>query len=158
MGDDVGSRLNDQTQRIEVVLKVWNQHLDAHLRTLLLDQPYGSCEVSGASVGEVVPVHRGQHHIGEVHLGEGECHMLGFVLIENSRGPSGCDHAEPAGPAADVAHEHQGSGPSSPAFVDVRAVRLFADCVKVEVSQEPLELVVVCATRWEDGQPLWFRF
>ena len=76
-----------------------------------------------------------------------------LVVVEPGR-PAGLDRAEPAGPGARVAQDHDRGGPLVPALADVRAVGLLADRVEVQAAEQALEVVVVLARRHPGPDPV----
>src|SRR5688500_12924548 len=75
--------------------------------------------MTGSSILEIVPIHRGDDHVREAETS----YRLGdppwLVGIERQRPP--CTHVtESACPRARVAHNHEGGVALGPAFPDVR--------------------------------------
>ena len=80
-------------------------------------------------------------------------HPLRLARVEGQR-VAGVDQAEPAGPGAAVAVDHEGGGAVRPALVDVGAAGLLAHRDQVEVAQAVLEAEVLLAHAGLDPQPL----
>ena len=70
----------------------------------------------------------------------GDARRLADVVLGR---PAVGDGAVGAVPRADVAEDHEGGGAVLPALADVRAVRLLADRVEVELAHQLLEPQVV---------------
>ena len=73
--------------------------------------------------------------------------------IQRSGRPGG-DVAEAATPGADLAHQHHGRRPSTPAFADVGAARFLAHGVQVQLAQRALDVLVPPSARHADLEPV----
>ena len=104
----------------------------------------GRGERAGAAVGEVVAGDRGDHRVAQAHALHGLGHPLGLVGVER-HGVAGVDQAEPAGPGAALAVDHERGGAVGPALGDVRAARLLAHGDQLEVAHRALQAQVVLA-------------
>ncbi len=93
----------------------------------LLDGTDAVRVVLRAAVGQIVPIHGGQHHVLELHELDGAGHVLRFFGVEPAVRVAGVDRAEAAGARTDGAHQHDGAGTGVPALPDVGALGLFAD-------------------------------
>ena len=116
------------------------------------DRRDGGGEAARTAVGQVVAGHAGDHGVGQAHPLHGVGHPLGLAGVER-QGMAGVDLAEPAGPGAPRAVDHEGGGPVGPALVDVRAAGLLAHRDQVEVAEVVLEPEVVVAHAGLDPQP-----
>src|SRR5208337_2777754 len=100
-----------------------------------------------ASVGKIVAIYGGYHHVLQTQIGN----CLGDVYrLKNVQQPmrvSALNHAKPAAPRASVAHEHEGGCPATPAFRHIGAVRFLANCVKVVVSKDTFNFLIIL-TSW----------
>ena len=105
------------------------------------------------TVGQVVAGDAGHDDVLEAQAAERLGDPPRLVVVEPGR-PAGLDRAEPAGPGAGVAQDHDRRGPLVPALPDVRAVGLLADGVEAEAAEEPLEVVVVLAGRHPGPDPV----
>ena len=112
----------------------------------------GGGPVGGAAVGEVVAIHRGDDDVLEPELGDGAADALRLLAVLPRRLAVG-DRAVAAVPRAHVAQDHEGGGGVLPALADVRAVRLLAHGVQVEVAHEPAQADVVGAARRAHLEP-----
>jgi len=65
---DRGQGVDDHLQRIARALEIRRQHLDQRSRRLPAQLDDGLGEVGGASVRQLVPVHRGDHQVIEAQL------------------------------------------------------------------------------------------
>src|SRR5439155_1739208 len=77
--EHVHARVDDGPHRLEISLEIWNEGLDEQVGSAGLDLPHRLCEVSRASVGQVVAIDRCEHDVGEVHFCEGDRHLRRFV-------------------------------------------------------------------------------
>ena len=93
-------------------------------------------EMRGASVGEVVAVHRRHDNMLKPERGDRFGHMLRLRLIQRA-GHTGLHIAEGAGARAGVAHDHHGGVALFPALADVRAACLLADRVQAVFAHDP---------------------
>ena len=135
-----------------VALAVRDEHLDGRPRRAAPDGGDGGGEPAGAAVGQVVAGHAGDHRVGQTHPLHGLGHPLGLAGVEG-QGLAGVDQAEPAGPGAPRAVDHEGGGPVGPALVDVGAAGLLAHRDQIEVAEAVLEAEVVVAHAGLDPQP-----
>ncbi len=107
-----------------------------------------------SSVGEVVAGHRGDHRVGQSHVGDGLRHPLGLGRVGPARRAGRVDQAEAAGPGALVAVDHEGGGAVGPALEDVGAARLLAHRHQVEAAHGALDVAEADAEVGLDPQPL----
>ena len=154
--EHVHTRVDDGPHRLEVSLEIRDEGLDEQVGTAGLDLPHRLCEVSRASVGQVVAIDRREHDVGEVHFGEGDRHFRRFVQVEDSMRIARFHRAEMAAAGAGVPHQHDRRGPSAPTFPDVGAMGLLAHSVQVQGAEEALQATVVLAGRGSDPEPLRF--
>ena len=82
--------------------------------------------MAGATVGQIVAIHGGQHDVLELHQLDAAGGVLRLVRIQPTMRIAGIDRAEAAGSRADRAHEHDGGRAGIPALTDVRALCLLA--------------------------------
>src|SRR5207253_498668 len=75
-----------------------------------------------------------------------------FAPVERI-GPPRLDVTEATGARTRVAHHQEGRRAASPAFADVRAHRLFADCVQFFAAHQAAHHLVGLATRRTDPDP-----
>src|SRR6267378_338540 len=153
MRRDRGLGVDDHLQRIARALEIRRQHLHQRPRRRPAELDDGLGEVRGASVRQLVPVHRGDHQVIEAQL----AYRLGKVTrlqrIERPGDPA-VHVTEAATPGADVPHQHHGGGAAAPAFADVRTARLFTDGVEVQLAQGALDVLVPAAARHAHLEPL----
>ena len=102
----------------------------------------GGGELRRAAVGQVVAGDGGEHGVAQAHLLDGLGHPLGLARI-GGLGVAGVDQAEPAGPGAALAVDHERGGAVAPALGDVGAARLLAHRDELEVAHGPLDLEVL---------------
>ena len=105
------------------------------------DLPDAPRELLGATIGQVVAVHRGDDHVLQPHPLDrlGEAHRL--QRVECRRRAVG-NRAVGAVPGADVTQDHKGGGPVLPAFADVGAAGLFAHGVEPQLAHHRLDVRV----------------
>ncbi len=119
------------------------------------DGPHRGRESAGAAVGQVVAGHCGDHGVGQAEPGHRLGHPPGLVGVGWQR-LAGVDQAEPAGPGAPVAVDHERGRAVGPALVDVRAAGLLANCHQVQLAQGPAQRPVLLAHAGLDPQPFGF--
>src|SRR5438270_11729882 len=154
--EHVHARVDDGPHRLEVSLEIRDEGLDEQVGTAGLDLPHRLCEVSRASVGQVVAIDRCEHDVGEVHFGEGDRHLRRFVQVESSMRIARSHRAEVATASAGVPHQHERRGPSAPTFPDVGAMGLLAHGVQVQGAEEALQVTVVLAGGGSGPETLMF--
>ena len=143
--EDVRSGGDHPSERHLLTLEVGRQDLDLAVGRLAADLGDHADEGAGAEVGEVVAVDRGDHRVAEPHPGDrpGDAGRLERIV---PRRLPGLHVAEAAAAGARVAEDHEGRGPTLPAFADVRAGGLLADGVEVGASDQ------LVSARWR-GPP-----
>src|SRR5713226_429989 len=156
--EDVDACIDDGSHSLEVPLEIRDEGLDQEVGPATFDLPDGLCEVRGAAIREVVPVDRGQDHVGEVHVRKGDRDLAWFVHVEDAVRVAGLHGAEVTPACARVAHKHDRGRPAAPAFPNVRAVGLLADGVEVQRSEEALQMSVILAGRRADPEPFGLPF
>ena len=112
-----------------------------------------SAKIPEPAVGQVVAGDAGHDDVLEAHRADRLGDAARLVVIEPGR-PAGLDRAEPAGPGAGVAEDHDRGRALVPALPDVGAVGLLADRVEVQAAQQALEVVVVLAGRHPGPDPV----
>lgn len=105
MRKDVKARRGDGGNVFEAAAKVGRQRLDEDVGCLLLDLANRRGNVSGAAIGKIVTVNRGEHNVTETPAGDGLGRVLGFVNVEWRWRTRRLDRAESAATRACVAHE-----------------------------------------------------
>ena len=111
-----------------------------------------AANADGAAVGEVVAGHGGDHGVGQAEPRDRLGHPVGLVGVEGQR-LAGVDQAEPAGPGAAVAVDHERGRAVGPALEDVRAAGLLAHRDQVEVAHGPAQAEELVAHPGRDPQP-----
>ena len=96
--------------------------------------------MAGAAVAQIVAVDTGNHHIGQLELGDGFGQVVGLVGIERV-GPAMADIAKRATPGAFVAHDHEGRRALAKALADVGAGGLFTHGYQLVGAQDVLDLI-----------------
>jgi hypothetical protein len=96
--------------------------------------------VLGTAVTQVVAVHRGDHHVLEAQVGDGDGQAFRLVDVQWLR-TAMADVAERAATGADVTHDHEGRGAAGEALAQVRAGGLFAHAVQLVLAQQGLDAV-----------------
>ena len=90
----------------------------------------------------------------ESSLRDGARDVLGLAHVDRAARVARGHGAEAAAARADVAEEHHGRRALAPALADVRAARLLADRVEVELAERLLEQVERAPRRRADLEPL----
>ena len=156
----VGPGVEDRCRGPRPTLAVGDQDLDGGPRLAAADGSDRLGERGRPAVGEVVARHGRDDRVVEAHAGDGFGDPLGLVVIELQR-LGRVDQAEPAGPGATLAVDHERGRAVGPALEDVRAAGVLADRDQLELAHRPLEPEVVgarcgpwpaasraCARRW----------
>ena len=149
---DLGARLEHGANGVLLPLEVGDEHLDRAARELRVDLADGLGEDVRAEVRQVVAVHRGDHGVPQVQLGDGLRDARRLLDVVRRRAPVR-DGAVGAVARADVAEDHERGRAVLPALADVRAVRFLADGVEVELLHHLLEAQVVRPAGRLDLQP-----
>ena len=110
-------------------------------------------EDARAAVGQVVAGDAGDDDVLQAERADRLGDASRLVVIEPGRA-AGLDRAEPAGPGAGVAEDHDRGGALVPALPDVRAVGLLADRVERQPAKQSLEIVVGLARRQPRPDPV----
>jgi hypothetical protein len=80
------------------------------------------------TIVEFVPIDAGDDRVFDAELSDRLANVTRLIGVEWA-GPAFTDCTEPAMPRADVAQDHEGRGPFTPAFEYVWATSLLADGV-----------------------------
>ena len=83
----------------------------------------------------------------QAHLGDGVRHVLGLFRVQWGAVPGGVDCTELTSSGADVPHDHERGGASSPAFTDVWALSFLADRVQAQGSRTGLDRGIALLSR-----------
>ena len=142
--EDVGPGIHHDLEPLVRAVEVGDQDLDSHPGAGGPQAADRLGEDPGAAVGQVVAGDAGDDDVLEAERGDRLGDPARLIVVEPGR-PAGLDGAEPAGPGAGVAEDHDRRRALVPALPDVRAAGLLADRVQLEAAQQALELVVVVA-------------
>ena len=149
--EDVGRRLHDPLDRAGLAEEIGHEHLDDGPRGLS-DRHDRALKVLGAAVGQVVAGDARDHDVGEAEPAGRLRHPLGLVDLECLR--LALRHrAEPAGPRADVAENHERGRALRPALEPVGALGRGADRLEAEFGDEGGRLPGPAAGREIRSQP-----
>jgi hypothetical protein len=154
--EDIGSGVDHGLERLGLTLEVGNEQLDAARRRLAADGADGGGEDPRAAVGEVIAVHRGDHHVLQAEFPHGVPHALGLLTVLPG-GLAMSHRAVPAVPRTDIAEDHERRRRILPALADVRAMRFLAHRVQVPLPHQTLQSDVVRASGRAHLEPrrLW---
>ena len=108
-----------------------------------------------AAVAQIVPVHRGNHHIAQAHGGNGFGEVFRFVFVQLV-GTTVSHVAERAAAGADVAHNHKGGGTVAETFADIGAACFFAYGVHFLRAQDVFNFKEFFAAGDFGFNPRWF--
>ena len=126
LGKHLQAGVHDFGDGFLVAIKIRRQCLYCRCRIEGANRLDTGCVVSGATVGQVVAVHRSKDHVVQAH----QFHRLScigrFFQIQPAFWVARVDGAKTAGAGTGRAHQHDGGGAVVPTFANVRAVRLFA--------------------------------
>ena len=145
--EHVRRRLAEHFQRLlHAAAEVRGQDLDAGLGAVLADLLDAVGEVLGTAVTQIVAVHRGDDHVFQPHLLDGECQLLRLLGIQRQR--AAVSHvAEGAATGADGTHNHEGGGAVVEALRQVGAGGLFTYRVQLVLAQGALDMLDLLARR-----------
>jgi len=117
-----------------------------------VDGEDGVGEVGGPAIGQVVPVHAGEHDEAQV---ERRHPLGGFPGLLGIQGPglAALDAAEAAGAGADLPHEEEGGRSLGEAVGAIGATGLLADRVEMRVAQALLHAAQVTELHALLGDP-----
>src|SRR3569832_296047 len=133
--EHVGRRIaHDRERDIDTSTKVGHQHFDLGLRRVFTHGGDTGLEVTGAAIAEIVAIDGGDHHVYEIHRGDGACEIARLLRIECMR-PAVRDVAERTAPRADVAHDHEGRRAVTEALAEIGTRGLFALRVQTVLAQ-----------------------
>ena len=123
----VGGGLEHGGQAALVAPEIRDQHFHPAGGKERADPADGLGEMPGPAVGQIVPVHRGDHGEGQAQARHGFGHPLGLPGVHRPR--AALAHvAEPAVAGAHVPQQHEGGGAvDPPALMEVGAPGLLAD-------------------------------
>ena len=124
------------------------------MRVHLLHPPDAVRVVTGAAVGQIVPVHGGKHHVLEVHQLHGTRRIDRLLEVQPAPGVAGVHSAEATGTGTDIAHQHDSGGSGAPALAHIGAFGLFAHGGKPMFADNSTDLFVVSATLHADAEPV----
>ena len=153
----VGPGVEDRAQRRFHPLEVRDQDLDAAVRYAFPCAADRVGEDAGAAVSQVIAIHGRDDGILQAHALHrfGDARRLRRVELVR---PPVRHRAVCARSRADVAEDHEGSGPVVPALADVGTARILADRVELEVLHDALEPEVVLRPGGAYLQPCRLRF
>ena len=149
---DVGPSRGHHRERPRLVAKVRGQHLDAGGGTRRAYRPDAGREVGGTAVGEIVAVHRGDHHVSQPEFGDRGRQAGGLVGVHRI-GTAGVDVAERAGARAGAPQNHHAGVPSRPALVEVGAGGFLAARVETQALYQRPGLLQCGALPQPDLEP-----
>lgn len=126
----------------EIAVEVRSKDFDPGCWEGLPDRPNGFGEVGGASVGEVVSIHRGDDDVAKGHASGHLGDMSRFAGVQGkgvlSRESLG-HGAKATTSRAEIAQDHEGGLAAMETFVQVGTAGGFAHRVKAEFAQSPFE-------------------
>src|SRR5262245_17579880 len=152
--EDVGTRIEHCAQRRLAALEVGDEYLDPARGQTCARFADGVREDRGAAVGQIVAIDRRNHDVVEIQHPDGVSDPARFCRVDR-RWPAMRHRAVRAGARADVAEDHERRGAVVPALADVRALRLFADRVEVQLAHQALEPQIARRAGGAHLQPVW---
>jgi hypothetical protein len=114
--------------------KVRHQEFDPHRRHVLPEGFHDRREVAGSAIGEIVPVHRCDDNVTEIHASDGCREVKRFSGIRRKRFAM-FDIAEGTGSCAEIAQDHERGRSFPEALADIGTPRFFTDRVKAILAQ-----------------------
>ncbi len=152
--EDIRRLLRGDLQgHVHTATVVRHQRLKLHARRQRADLTDAIGEVLGTAVTQVVAVHRGNHHVLQAQVGDGDGQVLRLVHIQ-WLGPAVADVTERAATGTDVTHDHESRGAAREALAQVRAGCLFADTVQLVLAQQLLDAVYLGGNRDAHTDPV----
>ena len=106
-----------------------------------------------AAVGQIVAIHRGDHHMAKAQLLHRRRDIAGLGRIERP-GQARLHIAESAGPRAGVAHDHHGGVRLGPAFADIGTGRFLADGMEIVFAHDRAGGGIFAGDRRLDPDPV----
>jgi len=133
--EDIGPLIYDDLQGLLVPCKIRCQHLHPGHRQQAAKRPNGGRELGRAAVVQIVPGHRGDHHIAQSH-GPDRLSQAFRLIALHRPGIASCHGAETAMPGADRAQYQEGGCAVGETFPFIGAAGLFADGMEAEAAQK----------------------
>ena len=115
-----------------LVLKIRSEHLNEHFRRHLADPLDDFLKMRCPSIYQIIPSHRGNHHMFELHPSRGFSHAFRLISLQRHRFTS-VHRTEPTRACTTVPRDHKGSGSLAPAFPMIWAAGAFTHGMKVEI-------------------------
>ena len=135
--------------------EVRSQDFDGRLGRRHANPLNASHELGGAPIGEIISVHRCNHHMSQIQSGHGRSEPGGLVVIHRIRAP-GRHITKRAGPSADTAQDHHRGVTLRPALRQVRTRGFFADCIEALLADERASLLDNIAISQANTKPVRF--
>ena len=150
--EDVRRGCGQRLRPVRLAQEIRRQHLDRRIRRCRPDRADHRREMRRAAIRQIVPVHRGDHHVPQPQLRHriGDPHWL--VCLQRRR-LAGAHVAEAARAGAGVAHDHHRRMALRPAFADIRAGRFLAHRDQPVVAHQRAGFVIDRVIRRLDANP-----
>ena len=130
----------DFKRNIHAPTVVRNKCFEQHARRQFADFANAVGKVLGTTVTQVIAVYRGDHHVLQAQISDGNRQAFRLIGVQWLR--SAVAHVtERATTGADVTHDHEGRGTAREAFAQVRAGGFFAHAVQLVLTQQGLDTV-----------------
>ena len=134
------------------VLKIRHQHLDDNSRIQLTHLFNRLAEMFRAAVLQVIARHRRDDDVPQLHPPRRLGHAKRFISFERER-LGGRNRAKAARTRAAVACDHERRRAFAPAFPMIRALGAFADCVQLQLIEQPARAREAVRRGQRDAQP-----
>src|SRR5262249_25351408 len=133
VGPDMRGGVYRGVDVIEVAAEVAEERLDEDVGTELAQARHGAGHVRRAAIQEAIAADHREHDVLQAEARDGARDVLGLATVHRASRIAARHGAEATPARADVAEQHDGRGALGPALAHVRAARLLADGVKVEL-------------------------
>ena len=137
--DNIGLRRRHRVQQLGAGVEIWNKELDRCVVILSTDGFDGGSPVAGASVGQIITCNGCYDNVPKTHQLHAAGQLPGLCIVGRKR-TSRARGAETAAPCADIAQNHEGSCPATPAFGFVGAHPAAANRVQGMFPNDPVHL------------------
>src|SRR4029079_14499455 len=96
----------------------------------------------GATINELIPIHRCDHGMPKAQRLDRGCHAAGLFIIDRPR-PAWRDRTVVAASRADIAKNQEGSGARVPTFPRIRAAGFFTNGMELEPVHRLFEVEII---------------
>ena len=131
--EHIGPSSKQQSQCGSLALAIGDERLDSRGGTTKMNRLDARCDVSHATVVEIVTGHHREHSMRHAHALDGFSHALGFVARRRQRLVR-VDKTEPARTRATFAKHHERCCAIGPTLAEIGAPSFFAHRDEIEIA------------------------